>query len=70
MGDCCYQSDILQNRIIDYYKLFEIKDFLLLIKVIEHLENKLLELEKEIIVFHLCTIVYTKEDLDRLSRRR
>ena len=52
--------------VIDYDKILsEIKDFSLLIKVIEYLENKILEKE-ETTIFHLCTIVYTKEDLEEL----
>lgn len=65
MGDTFCQPDILSKRIIDYDRLFEIKDFLLLIKVIEHLENKISE--NEIAMFHLCTIIYTKEDLAKLN---
>jgi len=54
----------LLKKYIDYDKLrLNIKDFSLLIKVIEHLENILMT---EITTFHLCTIIYTKEDLDRL----
>lgn len=67
MGDYYYKPDILSNRITDYNKLFEIKDFLLLTEVIEHLENILLK--KEATRFHLCTIIYTKEDLKRLQKK-
>ena len=47
MGDTFCQPDILPNRIIGYDKLFEIKDFLLLMEVIEYLEDKILEEDLE-----------------------
>jgi len=56
------------EKYIDYDKLLlNIKDFSLLIKVIEYLENILLT-ENTIEIFHLCTIIYTKKDLDRLLK--
>lgn len=68
MGDSWCEPDILSKRIIDYDKLFEIKDFLLLMDVIEHLENKILAIEG--IIFHFeLTIVYAREDLERLLRK-
>ena len=70
MGCCVSTPDVLPKYIVDYDELFKIKDFLLLLKVIEHLENKILQLYfKEITIFHLCTIVYSKEYLDRLFRK-
>ncbi len=67
MGNTFCEPDILSKRIIDYDKLFEIKDFLLLMKVIKHLENKILAIEEIIFRFKL-TIVYAREDLERLLR--
>ena len=67
MGDSVCQPDILPEYVIDYDKLFEIKDFLLLMRVIEYLENKILEKEEIILRFKL-TIIYAKEDLERLLK--
>lgn len=68
MGDGFCIPDILPKYIIDYDELFKIKDFLLLMKVIEYLEKKILELKyKEVTIFHLCTIVYEEEDLKRIK---
>jgi len=54
--------------VIDYDKLLsEIKDFSLLIKVIEYLENKILAIEETIYRFNF-TIIYTEEDLKRLLK--
>jgi len=57
--------------VIDYDKLLsEIKDFFLLIKVIEHLENKILELEEEkteITIFNFGTYIFAKEDIEQLK---
>ena len=60
MGDGICEVNILSDEV--WNKLFEINDFLLLMKVVEHLENLL---TTDITIFHLCTIVYTKEDLAR-----
>ena len=57
-------SDTL-DKYIDYNKLIGIKDFTLLVKVAEHLENIILNTDI-LEIFHLCTIVYTQEDLDSL----
>ena len=70
MGIGFYAGNKYKNfSIIDYNKLLSnIKDFFLLMKVIEYLETKILE-EKynEPIIIPLCTIVYTKEDLEKLN---
>jgi len=61
MGYTKYEVNILPDKV--WIKLFEIKDFLLLMKVIEHLENLQMT---EIITFHLCTIIYEEKDLKKM----
>lgn len=62
MGDSTTEPNFLSDEI--WEKLIKIKDFLLLMKVVEHLENLQ---TTDITIFHLCTIVYSEEDLKRLE---
>ena len=56
------------DNYIDYERLLEIQDFLSMIKVVEYLESMVLTKDK--ILHYKFTIVYKKEDLDRLLKEK
>jgi hypothetical protein len=54
------------DNYIDYEGLLKIQDFLSMIKVVEYLEEMVLT--KERVLHYKFTIVYKKEDLDKLFK--
>ena len=67
MGGIYIQPNIFLARKIKFKKGFKIDDFLMFLKFVDYIENKILE-ENPITIFHLCTIVYDKEYLDKLEK--
>ena len=67
MGTTFIEPNILKAHSIKFKKGFKIDDFLMFLKFVDYMENKILD-ENPITIFHLCTIVYDKEYLDKLEK--
>ena len=67
MGETFIEPNIFNAKGIKFKKGFKIDDFLMFTKFVDYMENKILD-EEETTIFHLCTIVYDKEYLDKLVK--
>ena len=69
MGTGFAEPNILKANNIKFKKGFKIDDFLMFMKFVDYIEEKILA-EEETTIFHLCTIIYEKEYSDRLEKNK